>query len=112
KGTYRTHAGSHGEGRWELTKEAEVATGRKPMRKSGTAFLAALVCGWAGFAQASDGRVKIGVLHDASGPYSHNQGQGDVVSIRLALEDFGKQVLGKDIEVVYADHQNKTDVAT
>ena len=63
-------------------------------------------------ADASNGKIKIGVLHDASGPYSQNQGPGDVVAVRLALEDFGKQVLGQDIEVVYADHQNKTDVGT
>ena len=75
----------------------------------------AIVCAalaYAGLAQAGDGRVKIGILHDASGPYSQNQGPGDVVSAKLALEDFGKQVLGKDIEIVFADHQNKTDVGT
>lgn len=66
----------------------------------------------AGLAQANDGRVKIGILHDASGPYSQNQGPGDVVAVRLALEDFGKQVLGKAIEVIFADHQNKTDVGS
>jgi branched-chain amino acid transport system substrate-binding protein len=71
---------------------------------------AAAAFAWTGLAQANDGRVKIGILHDASGPYSHNQGPGDVVSVKLALEDFGKQVLGKEVEVIYADHQNKTDV--
>src|SRR5437762_160420 len=63
-------------------------------------------------AQSENGAVKIGILHDASGPYKDNQGQGDVVAVNLALEDFGKQVLGKDVEVVFADHQHKPDIAT
>jgi len=82
------------------------------MRKLAMAALAAGAIGLAGPAGAADGKIKIGVLHDASGPYSQNQGPGDKVSVDLALEDFGKQVLGQDIEVVYADHQHKTDVAT
>lgn len=80
------------------------------MKLLGIAAFAVAAFAWAGLTPASDGRVKIGILHDASGPYSQNQGPGDVVSINLALQDFGKQVLGKDIEVLYADHQNKTDV--
>lgn len=63
-------------------------------------------------AQTANGAVKIGILHDASGPYKDNQGQGDVVAVNLALDDFGKQVLGKDVEVVFADHQHKSDIAT
>jgi branched-chain amino acid transport system substrate-binding protein len=63
-------------------------------------------------AQSANGAVKIGILHDASGPYKDNQGQGDIVAVNLALEDFGKQVLGKDVEVVFADHQHKSDIAT
>lgn len=63
-------------------------------------------------AQTANGAVKIGILHDASGPYKDNQGQGDVVAVNLALDDFGKQVLGKDVEIVFADHQHKSDIAT
>jgi branched-chain amino acid transport system substrate-binding protein len=29
----------------------------------------------------------------------------------MAVADFGGKVLGKPIEVVYADHQNKADIA-
>ncbi len=47
------------------------------MGRLGTAILAVAALAYAGFAQASDGRVKIGILHDASGPYSQNQGPGD-----------------------------------
>ena len=82
------------------------------MRRFASAVLAAAMAFAATPSDASNGKIKIGVLHDASGPYSQNQGPGDVVAVRLALEDFGKQVLGQDVEVVYADHQNKTDVGT
>lgn len=64
-----------------------------------------------GSAGSGNGAVKIGILHDASGPYKDNQGMGDNVAVRLALEDFGNEVLGKDIEVIYADHQHKPDIA-
>jgi branched-chain amino acid transport system substrate-binding protein len=64
-----------------------------------------------GRAQSGNGAVKIGILHDASGAYKDNQGQGDNVAVNIALEDFGKQVLGKNIEVIYADHQHKPDIA-
>jgi branched-chain amino acid transport system substrate-binding protein len=61
-------------------------------------------------AQASDGVVKIGVLDDMSGTFADQQGMGDVVSARMAVEDFGGRVLGVPIELVYGDLQNKPDV--
>jgi len=60
----------------------------------------------------SDGVVKIGVLTDMSGQFSHESGEGSVTAIRMAVEDFGGKVLGKPIEVVVADHQNKPDTAS
>ncbi|MGN6259930.1 MAG: ABC transporter substrate-binding protein [Ralstonia sp.] len=60
----------------------------------------------------SDDVVKIGVLTDLSGTYSEFAGQGAVTAIKMAVEDFGGKVLGKPIEVVVADHLNKTDVAS
>jgi branched-chain amino acid transport system substrate-binding protein len=59
---------------------------------------------------AQDGMVKIGVLDDMSGPYSDNTGPGDLLAVRLAVADFGGSVLGKPIEVISADMQNKVDV--
>ena len=76
------------------------------MRRLATAVCLLALFAFATQADASNGKVKIGILHDASGPYSQNQGPGDVASVKLVLEDFGKQVLGLDIVVVYADHQN------
>ncbi|MBM0206246.1 ABC transporter substrate-binding protein [Micromonospora sp. STR1s_5] len=62
-------------------------------------------------ARASDDVVKIGVLGDMSGIYADNSGQGAVESVKMAIEDFGGTVLGKPIEMISADHQNKPDVA-
>jgi branched-chain amino acid transport system substrate-binding protein len=61
-------------------------------------------------AQISDGVVKIGVLNDQSGLYADLAGPGSAVAARMAAEDFGGTVLGKPIEVVVADHQNKADI--
>lgn len=61
-------------------------------------------------AQISNDVVKIGVLDDMSGPYADIQGPGDVVAVKMAVEDFGGKVNGKAIEVVAADLQNKADV--
>ena len=60
--------------------------------------------------QVSDGIVKIGVLNDQSGLYADLGGQGSVVAARMAIEDTGGTVLGKPVEVVFADHQNKADI--
>ncbi|MFM9861506.1 ABC transporter substrate-binding protein [Pseudoxanthobacter sp. M-2] len=76
---------------------------------------AAGACILAGSAAAqgfqNDG-VKIGVLTDMSGTYSDIAGQGSVVAAQMAIEDFGKPLNGKTVEVVSADHQNKADISS
>jgi branched-chain amino acid transport system substrate-binding protein len=61
-------------------------------------------------AQVSDGVVRIGVLNDQSSLYADVGGPGSVVAARMAVEDAGGAVLGKPVDVVVADHQNKADV--
>ncbi|HET7594282.1 MAG TPA: ABC transporter substrate-binding protein [Stellaceae bacterium] len=61
-------------------------------------------------AQVSDGVVKLGVLNDMSSLYSDATGKGSLVAAQMAVQDFGGKVLGKPIEVVAADHQNKPDI--
>ena len=63
-------------------------------------------------AQISGDTVKLGVLADMSGLYSDLSGIGSVVATQMAAEDFGGMVLGKKIEVVSADHQNKPDIGS
>ena len=72
------------------------------------AALAAL--GATAHAQVSDDVVRIGVMADQTGPYSANGGPGSLLAVRMAVEDFGGKVLGKNIDVVVADDQNKPDV--
>lgn len=59
----------------------------------------------------SDDVVKIGVMTDMSGQFSHESGEGSVTAVKMAVEDFGGTVLGKPIEVIVADHQNRNEVA-
>jgi len=59
---------------------------------------------------AQDGQVKLGVLTDMSSLYADNGGQGSVVAAQMAVDDFGGQVLGRSIQIVAGDHQNKADV--
>ncbi|MEM5338763.1 ABC transporter substrate-binding protein [Paraburkholderia azotifigens] len=65
----------------------------------------------AGSARAADDAVKIGFITDMSGLYADIDGQGGLEAIRMAVADFGGKVNGKPIQVVYADHQNKADIA-
>jgi branched-chain amino acid transport system substrate-binding protein len=61
--------------------------------------------------EVSDDVVKIGVINDQSSIYSDLSGLGGVEAAKMAIEDFGGTVLGKPIELVSADHQNKPDIA-
>src|ERR1700752_4926955 len=69
-------------------------------------------CGLAFAAPASAQGVKIGILNDQSGVYADYGGKYSLEAAHMAGEDFGGEVLGKKIEIVTADHQNKPDLAT
>ncbi|HKV14446.1 MAG TPA: ABC transporter substrate-binding protein [Reyranella sp.] len=74
---------------------------------------ASVLAGWTApaMAQLSDGMVKIGVGTDMASLYSDINGQGAVVATQMAIDDFGGKVLGKKIELISGDIQNKADVA-
>lgn len=57
------------------------------------------------------GPIKIGVLTDVSGQFSHEAGDGSIAAVKMAVEDFGGKVLDRPLEVLVADHQNKPEVA-
>jgi branched-chain amino acid transport system substrate-binding protein len=63
-------------------------------------------------APASAQGVKIGILNDQSGVYADYGGKYSVEAAKMAIEDFGGEVLGQKVEMVTADHQNKPDLAT
>src|ERR1051325_4126580 len=61
----------------------------------------------------SDDAVKIGVLTDMSGLYSDIGGQGSVTAAQMAIDDFkAKAKPSFNVELVYADHQNKPDIGS
>ncbi len=64
----------------------------------------------AGAAQAASDKVVIGDIDDMSGPYADIMGAGGVEAVKMAIADFGGTVLGKPIEILTADHQNKPDI--
>ncbi len=54
---------------------------------------------------------RIGAMVDMSGVYSAHGGPGMVTAVQMAVEDFGGKVLGRPIEVLSANYQNKVDIA-
>ncbi len=89
------------------------------MKNAWTKHLAAglaLALGATGSASAagkfSDNVVKIGVLTDMTGYYSDLAGPGSVLAAKMAIRDFGQKVDGVPIELIFADHQDKADVAS
>ncbi|MGD9837106.1 MAG: ABC transporter substrate-binding protein [Afipia sp.] len=83
------------------------------MRTTALALAASVALAGSAFAQdkISDDVVRIGVMTDMSGQFSHESGEGSVTAVKMAVEDFGGTVLGKKIEVIVADHQNRNEVA-
>jgi branched-chain amino acid transport system substrate-binding protein len=61
---------------------------------------------------AQDGPVKLGVLTDMSSLYADNGGQGSVIAAQMAVDDFKGKVLGRSVQIVAGDHQNKADVGS
>lgn len=63
--------------------------------------------------QAQDVKpFRIGAMVDMSGTYSALGGPGMVNVIKMAAEDFGGKVLGRPIEILSANYQNKVDIAS
>jgi branched-chain amino acid transport system substrate-binding protein len=76
------------------------------------AAAASLACPSVLRAQMSSGPVRIGLLSDVGGPYRNVGGPGAKIAVDLAVEDFGGSLLGRNIEVVQADIQNKPDISS
>ena len=87
-----------------MKKSAAIATG--------AALLLAGAFAAPGQEKISDGVVKIGMLEDMSSIYADITGVGAVTAATMAVADFGGKVLGRPIEIVSADHQNKPDIAS
>ena len=55
--------------------------------------------------------LKLGGILDMSGLYADITGVGSETAAKMAVEDFGGEVLGRKVEIVVADHLNKADVS-
>jgi len=76
----------------------------------GVALACSILMFGGGEALADEATLTIGVMNDESGPYADLAGPGSVEATRMAIEDFGGVVLGRKIQLLVADHQNKVDV--
>ncbi len=63
-------------------------------------------------AQTTSKPVRIGLLSDLNGTFHDAGGSGSKVAAQIAVEDFGGSVLGRAVQVMQADHQNKPDIAS
>src|SRR5258708_28653063 len=81
------------------------------MRNILSTVAAGLLLAGSAFAQSAGTPVKIGVLNDRSSSFSAIGGRGAGEAARRAAEDVGGSALGKPVELVNADHQNKPEVA-
>ena len=62
-------------------------------------------------AQTNSSPIKLGLISDISGPYRENGGPGTKLAIEMAVADFGGSLLGRLLQVLQADGQNKPDIA-
>ena len=95
----------------DLSRLAEI---REITRAIPNAVFAALLFAASAAAQQPAGTaepVKLGLILDMSSVYADVTGIGSETAARMAVEDFGGAVLGRPVEVLVADHQNKADIA-
>src|SRR5215813_8887276 len=102
-----------------------IAANTKPQSQSGTkipredfmkrivagAFACALAMSATAALAQSKPPLKLGGILDMSGLYADITGPGSEAAAKMAVEDFGGEVLGRKVEIVVADHLNKADVA-
>src|SRR5829696_7879043 len=90
---------------WRVNREASV-------KRATTGIVAAVLAMSATAALAqSKPPLKLGGILDMSGLYADITGTGSETAAKMAVEDFGGEVLGRKVEIVAADHLNKADLA-
>ncbi|MCP1836912.1 MULTISPECIES: ABC transporter substrate-binding protein [Bradyrhizobium] len=74
-----------------------------------------LACAFAISANASLAQdkppLKLGGILDMSSLYADITGSGSETAAKMAVEDFGGEVLGRKVEIVVGDHLNKADLS-
>jgi len=83
-------------------------------RRQTLAHFGVAAAGFTGFmpkqSRAQARPLRIGVMDDMTGPYAANAGPGVVTAAKMAIDDFGGKVLGREVEVLQANDQNKIEV--
>ena len=79
-------------------------------RRQVLAALGATVAAPAVLKAAPGKAFKFGVLTDMNGIFSDGTGRGSLIAAQMAVEEFGASVLGRPVEVINGDHQNKPDI--
>jgi branched-chain amino acid transport system substrate-binding protein len=74
-------------------------------------FVCALVLSATSALAQSKPPLKLGGILDMSSLYADITGSGSETAAKMAVEDFGGEVLGRKVEIVVADHLNKADLA-
>ncbi len=71
-----------------------------------------LALGSTASAQDADKVFRIGLFSDMDGLYADSAGKGSIVAAQMAIDDFGGIVLGRKIELLTANDQNKPDIGS
>ncbi|MHC6156227.1 ABC transporter substrate-binding protein [Bradyrhizobium elkanii] len=81
----------------------------------GRVLAGVLACAFAISANASLAQdkppLKLGGILDMSSLYADITGSGSETAAKMAVEDFGGEVLGRKVEIVVGDHLNKADLS-
>jgi branched-chain amino acid transport system substrate-binding protein len=83
---------------------------RTPLLAAWLSALCTIALGPAAQAQIPGNKVTVGVLTDVSGQFSDGVGAGSVAAARLAAQDFAPESGGLQVEIIFADHQNRPDI--
>jgi branched-chain amino acid transport system substrate-binding protein len=54
--------------------------------------------------------VRIGILTDLSGNYRDTGGLTEIACAKQAVQDFGGSTRGIDVDIIFADHQERADI--
>ena len=73
--------------------------------------LCSVLLAWTAKAADQVEPLKLGAILDMSSVYADVTGAGSQTAAQMAIDDFGGKVLGRPIQLMVADHQNKPDIA-
>jgi branched-chain amino acid transport system substrate-binding protein len=98
--------------RLKPARQCGMSKGRLSMKRVFAGVFASVLAlaATAAYAQSKPA-LKLGGILDMSGLYADITGPGSETAAKMAVEDFGGEVLGRKIEIVVADHLNKADLA-